>query len=189
MLTLKRIFIVLSLLLFVVVNTGFGQEETEDQTKSKKEQRKQDKDEMYAANLKAIQSLVADSSFVVEAYSLRGRNTVNYFVSPSTNFIKVDRDKVIIQTANSVGLGYNGLGGITIEGNIREYDIFNNDHGANVQIQFSSAVIGFSTLNISVNASGNANAYLRTAFGGYISFSGDFVGLSETSTYQGQSIL
>lgn len=156
---------------------------------AKKAEQKQKKAEQFAENLTAIKSAVNDSTFVIEANTLRGRHTFSQFVMPSTNFIKVNGKQAVIQTANSSAIGYNGLGGITIDGNIRKYEVFEEEHGVRVLIQLSSFATGFSTINVSVNASGHATASLSTGYGGYITYSGDFYSLDDSAAFEGMSIL
>ncbi|MTI22029.1 DUF4251 domain-containing protein [Fulvivirga sp. RKSG066] len=180
------------LLTTAVVLATISSSVAQDEKQSKEEKRaakKQAKKEQFAENMKVIESAVADSAFVIEADAIRGRYSANNFVMPTTNFVKIEGDEVVVQTANNFSAGYNGLGGITIRGSVREYSINERDESVNVFIQMSSATLGFSTLNIFINASGHASADLRTNQGGYVNFSGDLRLLEATSTFEGMPVL
>jgi len=174
------------LAVIILFTTGALKAQNKEQEKTDK---KKVREEKLAENLKAINSAVDDSVFVLEANMIRGRYTSNNFVSPNTNFIKVEGDEIVVQTADAFNAGYNGLGGITVRGNIREYEVRKDDGGVNVFIQMSSTVLGYSTVNISVNASGHASATVRTGFGGYANFDGDFRLLEDSGAFEGTSIL
>lgn len=62
------------------------------------------------------------SAAIYEAYGeMAFKNS--YPVSPTTNFVMVEGDKLTLQLGFTGRIGANGLGGITIEGNISSYDI------------------------------------------------------------------
>ncbi len=168
-----------------MISPIMAQEASPETAKSKKEQKK----EALAANLETIKKAARDSMFIIEANTLRGKNTFSQFVSPNTNFIKFDGNEVVIQTANPLIVGYNGIGGVTVTGEVSQYQLTEEKNGVRILVQMTSAVLGHSTLNISVSASGNSNAIVRTGYGGYLQINGDMRLLQESGYYEGMSIL
>lgn len=180
----KTKFLLLAVIVFLAASLASAQ----DTELSKKERKRQERKELLSENLKTIKSAVKDSAFVLEVDNIRGRHTFTNFVNPNTNFIQVAGDEITVQTANNHRIGYNGLGGITVSGTIRHYEIYQDDASIRLSIQMSSTALGFSTVNISINASGNATADIRTNFGGYAQFYGEFATLENSSTYEGITI-
>ena len=61
--------------------------------------------------------MVQNRQFVLQSHTLYSRRGQTAFVSPVTNFIAVDGDNAVIQLAfDNASPGFNGLGGITLEG-------------------------------------------------------------------------
>ena len=162
--------------------------------KTKKELRKQEKAEkklekerILKQNLDSIRSMVQSKTFALEVNMLRGRHsTIN--VLDANNFIKVNGDQVLIQTAFPHRFGFNGLGGITINGRITQYDIFEDDNNVRINMQVSTIELGHASLSITLNAPGNAWAYLRGNFGLQVSFNGQFAALDDTRQFEGMRL-
>ena len=69
---------------------------------------------------KAIEAL-KNGAFVLEADNVTFPNGITRYVSSTTNYVQVDNGDGIVQTAFSnfaYSPGPNGLGGVTVEGNI-----------------------------------------------------------------------
>ena len=65
------------------------------------------------------QALAADSTFVFNTNQIIFNNGISTSVSSVTNFISLNKNRVVIQIAFDIPyIGYNGLGGITVEGHI-----------------------------------------------------------------------
>lgn len=135
-----------------------------------------------------VNGLVKDQTYVLEATSLMGRYN-QVFVSPSTNFVSVVGDKITLQTANHFAIGYNGLGGITVNGIIRDYQINEGKKGISVFIQFSDPLLGFSTLNLDVQDGGFARARVQDNWGGRVIFQGQLVPVEESRVFKGTAIM
>ena len=60
-----------------------------------------------------------DSSFVFNTHQIIFNNGISTSVSSVTNFISLNKNRVVVQIAfDTPYIGYNGLGGITVEGHI-----------------------------------------------------------------------
>jgi hypothetical protein len=83
------------------------------------------------AYLKAIEALKT-GSFVLEANNVSFPNGIVRYVSSSTNYVQVDNGEGIVQTAfNNFAYtpGPNGLGGVTVQGNISGVELREDKHG------------------------------------------------------------
>lgn len=154
-------------------------------------ERKRLKQEENDKRLKALLSLVKNKAFVMEASTLRGKYSYSHQVSPNTNFIKIENDEVTVQTAGGFNPGYNGLGGITLNGKITDYEILSDEGETNISVlvYFTTPVLGASTLNLNIQPEGFANANITTNWGGRASFHGRVFGLEDNQVYEGMSIM
>lgn len=139
-------------------------------------QEKEARKAQLAQNMDTIRKMVKDKKFVLMADMIQGKRGSYNMHSPN-NFIKVEGDEIIIQTANSSYIGYNGLGGITIKGKITGYGIYENKNSIGANIQVSSAALGFTSVNLDVSANGNARAVVRANFGARATFIGNLASL------------
>jgi hypothetical protein len=181
--------LLLGLVMVFAVQAGWAQTSSREQRKIEKAEKKRLKEEEQRKNHELVISLVKDKTYVLEATTLSGRYGYQYQVSPTTNFVKIEGDQIVVQTANNFGIGYNGLGGITINGTIRDYQITNEKNGVTVFIRFADPVMGMSTLNMSIQESGYARATVLGNWGARATFQGQFTDLEESRVYKGRSII
>ncbi len=180
--------LLLVLVLLFTIQTGWAQSDRKEQRKIERAEKKRLKEEERIKNQELVLALMKDRAYVLEATTLMGRNR-QVRVSPSTNFVKIEGNQVVVQTANDFSVGYNGLGGITINGTIRDYQIREEKNGVAVYIQFSDPVLGHSILNLNVHGNGNASATVLGNWGGRATFQGELVPLEEARVYKGQPII
>lgn len=66
-----------------------------------------------------VLAALKDSTFVFNTNQIIFNNGISTSVSSVTNFISLNKNRVVIQIAFDIPyIGYNGLGGITVEGHI-----------------------------------------------------------------------
>ena len=181
--------LLLSFVFFVSFQTGWAQTDKKEQRKIERAEKKRLKEENKKKAQELVLDLVEDRTFVLEASTLAGRYGQQYIVSPSTNFVKVEGNQVIIQTSNSFGFGYNGLGGITINGNITDYQISKGKNGVSVFIQFTDPILGHSSLYLNVQENGISRATVSGNWGARATFQGQFVALEDARVFRGRSII
>lgn len=97
--------------------------EEKERKKAKKEEEKRlkkaRKEYMDSVEYSILRNAIDDMHFVIVADRLRFRRGGTANVNSTTNFILVQGDKATVQLAFEHGFsGLNGLGGITVEGNI-----------------------------------------------------------------------
>lgn len=124
---MKKVLLLTTWLLLSFTVTTFAQTSKEaraarrEMLKKEREARKAlEAQQDSIAYLKAVEALKS-GSFVLEANNVSFPNGVSRFVSSNTNYVQVDNGDGIVQTAfNNFAYtpGPNGLGGVTVEGNI-----------------------------------------------------------------------
>ena len=165
------------------------------QTAGNKKPSKQERKAMQARidslmNLKA-QSAINDTAFVIEADEVTFKRGYTVHVTSNTNFIAFCGDKAVVQVAFNVPWpGFNGLGGITLEGSVSGYKKTTDKKG-NIYIQANVNGVGISAqVFITLWNGGNqATASIQQNFrSGRITLSGNTVPLEESNIFQGTAI-
>ena len=124
---MKKVLFLTTLLLLSFTVTTYAQTSKEaraarrEALKKEREARKAlEAQQDSIAYLKAVEALKA-GSFVLEANNVTFPNGITRYVSSNTNYVQVDNGEGIVQTAFSnfaYSPGPNGLGGVTVQGNI-----------------------------------------------------------------------
>ena len=124
---MKKVLFLTTLLLLSFTVTTYAQTSKEaraarrEALKKEREARKAlEAQQDSIAYLKAVEALKT-GSFVLEANNVTFPNGITRYVSSNTNYVQVDNGEGIVQTAFSnfaYSPGPNGLGGVTVQGNI-----------------------------------------------------------------------
>lgn len=187
-----KIFL-LAIMFFFSVDAAMAQSDKlskKEQRKLERAEKKRLKNEERQRQQEQLMSLVEEQNFVLEATTIFGRYNDRYEVMPNTNFVKVDGNKVTVQTSNNFHVGYNGLGGITINGTITDYKIMpSKNNTVSVLIYFNSPVLGHSSLNLNISADGLARAMVVDNRGGRATFQGQMFDLENSRIFEGRSII
>lgn len=190
-----KLFIAILLITFSL--PGFSQESTENEVMNKKEQRNLEREHRLAEkraeeeeNRKMTKRMVHNQQFVLEADFIAGRTGSRYPVNSTLNFILLDSSDAVIQIGSNSGIGYNGVGGITIEGHVTKYELIEkqNKRGTSYSItMYVMSSLGTYDIQLWVSQSGNADAIIRGNFSGSVTYSGRLVPLEQSRIYKGMS--
>lgn len=183
------------LLLQVYSSVIYSQEDEsvmdEKQIKAlEKEKRQAEKKEEEEEQKKIVDYMVNNKKFVLEANYLSGTSGSRIPVNSTINFILIDSTKATIQLANSWGSGYNGLGGITVNGQITKYDMHKKEGKRGVSYTITLYVmstLGMYDIQFWVSQTGNADASISGNTYGRLNYSGKLVPVQLSRTYKGQS--
>ena len=124
---MKKVLFLTTMLLLSMTATTFAQSSKEARA-ARREALKKEREARRAleaqqdsiAYFKAVEALKA-GAFVLEADNVTFPNGITRYVSSNTNYVQVDNGEGIVQTAFSnfaYNPGPNGLGGVTVEGNV-----------------------------------------------------------------------
>lgn len=197
--------IIMALLLFFAIGTAQVQAQNakQQERQAKKEAKAKEKAdreaekqaraaqiaaENMAAFTKARQA-IEDRDFVLEGQQVQFARGDNFFVNPNTNFIQVQGKTATVQISSNYGTGANGLGGITVTGNMSDVT-YNVDVDGNVA--FSMMVLG-SSISAKVellmhNGSNTANVTVSPNFNSRrMTMVGAVVPSSESNVFEGVS--
>ena len=111
----------------------------------------------FAQAVAALQS----GSWALEASNITFNNGATNFVTPSTNYVSINNGTGTIQTAfdNTNVYSPNGLGGITLEGNISNEELQVDNEG---NVYYSYSILG-SNVSATVSVVITANSNQATA--------------------------
>ena len=141
---MKRV-IFASLLLCVLSHTVvFAQSTRKEREEAWREAREKRRAEAKALeairdSVSFVEALTAlqNGNWVLEADNVVFRNGLNKYVSPNTNYVAIKGGEGTVQTAfNNFVYSPNGLGGVTVEGNVSGTHI-QRDKDGNVYYNFS----------------------------------------------------
>lgn len=195
---MKKVLLV-TLLLFCISGVINAQQTRKEIREAKREaaRKKMEAEKALEAQQDSIafeKALVAlkEGSFVLEAENIMFPNGIIRYVTSSTNYVEVQDGQGIVQTAFSnfsYNPGPNGLGGVTVQGNISEPEIKTDKHG-NVFYNFSISGIAISaTISITLTGGTNeASAYISPNFNNNnITMTGHIVPYEESAVFQGMT--
>lgn len=181
-----RIIVFFIVIFLVNANYIIAQEEKKLSKKERKELKKQQQIEKK----QAIMALLDSKSWVIEAHTVFDRYNQSYQLNPSINFVGIKDDEGALQLGFNGLIGWNGVGGITIDGSVTKYEVKEGKGNSSptVNLRFQGRGIGSATINLTVNTSGQATARVNGDFGDRITFSGMIKSLEESIVYKGQSL-
>jgi hypothetical protein len=135
-----------------------------------------------------MKHLLEDQYFVLEADFL-GNGFERRPVVSTLNFITVDSTATVVQTGNNFGMGYNGVGGLTVEGRISKYTVNADKKRKSFTVTWNmSSTVGFYNVSMNVSASGRATATLTGNTSGRLVYDGWLIPGSESRTFTGGKI-
>lgn len=169
----------------------------ESYAQTKKEEKKKEKAAKKAAKIEAdsisnanLKMMVASKAFVLEANTLYARSGQSFILNSTTSFVGFDGKNSTIQLAFDQLVGWNGVGGVTLDGTIAKFEIIDNKKGFGftINVTVRQKVGGAVTMIFRVSSDGNARVDMSGTFGEKLTYQGRIVSLAETSVYKGTSL-
>ncbi|MRR19324.1 DUF4251 domain-containing protein [bacterium] len=185
---MKKIAASVVILLYAIA--AAAQEEvplTKQEKKALKEEQKRQNEAILATNTaEALKS----GQFVLKANQLRGRGGSMMNVNPTTNFVAVEGKDAYFQMASFTGVGYNGLGGVTLKGRITSFEMNEGKKNGSYTITMNTIGNGGNlTIMMNINKTGEmASASVTSNTGNRIDMYGVLVPWTGTGTqiYKGK---
>ncbi len=160
------------------------------EVKLSRQELKEARKAQLAANFNILDSLLKAKSFVLEADFLQNQYGDRIVVTPVLNFIKVNNDDGILQTGNNLGLGFNGVGGVTAEGSIGGWKIFKDPKKMTYNVQFSLLTqIGNYDVTMMVTADNIATATITGLGPGRLTWDGHLATVDNSRVFKGRNTI
>jgi hypothetical protein len=171
--------------LFLISLNGSSQ----DNKLSKEEQREARKAERLL-NFQALDTLIENKSFVLEADYLENQYGNRIPVLSNLNFIMLDSLKAVLQTGSNFRTGTNGVGGATAEGRIDGLKIVKNQKNLSYFLRFSvSTEIGMYDVSMTIFSDNRATATITGLTRGKLVYDGRIQALYNSSVYKGRNTI
>lgn len=192
---MKRILFMAALLSLLCSEVVMAQMTRQERREAWKEARAQRRAEQKAleevqdsvAFIKAVEALKT-GNWVLEADNVVFRNGMLRFVSSNTNYVAIQNGEGTVQTAfNNFVYSPNGLGGVTVQGQVSDQKISQDKHG-NIFMNFSIFGGAISaTLNLTLTGGTNeASVYISPNFNGNtLTMNGNLVPYDEATVFEG----
>ena len=178
---------ILILVAFLIPATLCAQDIQGNQ-KLTKEQRKELRKQKTLENRQKMVGLLKSKQWILEANTVYDRYNQSYILDPTINFVGINGKEAALQLGFNGVVGWNGVGGVTVEGTVTSYKVNEDKSGPSVSMRFSGRGAGSANIHVTVNSTGNATARVNGDFGSRITFQGQLVPVSESRVYQGQSL-
>ncbi|WP_299229461.1 DUF4251 domain-containing protein [uncultured Bacteroides sp.] len=182
-----RIIVSLFMLFALMVGNVHAQEFNEMTSAEKKIIQEKLDSLMFVEAEKAI----SEKDFTLEADKVVFKYGQTAFVESSTNFVSVNGDKSVVQVAfNIPASGPNGLGGITLDGTVSNYEV-KKDKKGNIQVSMNVLGTGISAMvDISLYSGSNkASVTILPNFSSNrMTLNGIIIPSSKSRVFKGRSI-
>ena len=158
--------------------------------KAERQDRKEKRKSEAMANFAILDSLLSQKSFVLEAYYLANQYGDRIPVSPTVNFIQVNSSRGILQTGIYQTLGYNGVGGVTTEGEIGTWKIYKNFKNYTYSLRFSlQTSLGIYDISLSVTSDNHARAVISGLTPGQLIYEGHLQSVGASRVFKGSNTI
>ena len=142
------------------------------------------------ANFNILDSLLKSKSFVLEADYLQNQYGNRRIVTPFLNFIKVNNTTGVLQTGTNLGMGFNGVGGVTAEGSIGGWKVYKNPKKLIYNVEFSLMTqLGSYDVSMMVTADNIATATITGLGPGMLTWDGHLATLDNSRIFKGQNTI
>lgn len=167
--------------LFFLTANGYSQD-----IKINRQEKKEARMAMLAENYRILDSLLTDKRFVLEADFLQNQIGDRVPVASRINFIKIDRDRGVLQTGNDLRVGYNGVGGVTAEGIVGAYKISKDKKSLSYKVSFNlQTKLGTYNVFMTVNSENRATATISGTRSGKLTWDGHLMTLDNSKVFKG----
>ena len=171
----------------------FGDQSTMTKQEARKAARAAHRKAMAAEQQQMFEQAVQclkDGSFVVEVDQLLFPRGLTKFVSSLTNFVSMNEGKAVIQIATSnFSPGANGLGGISVEGDVSNVTMSTSKRGIVYYNFMDQGAVVSATVNIQLSGDGNrATVTIYPNFNSNnLTMTGKLVPYDQSNVFQGQT--
>jgi hypothetical protein len=183
--------LVLGLVLAVLSVSSFAQEELNLQKEQKqiaRVQRKAEQARIKEEMVTLTKQMLESHKFVLEADYVGDGKGNRIPVNSTLNFVAIDSSKGVLQIGTPFGYGWNGVGGVTVEGDITKYELKeikgkrSNSYSLMIVLMGSSGIFD---VHFNISETGLADAIVSSTTRGQLKYTGNFVPLELSRVFKG----
>lgn len=184
---MKKLAVLSILLMFACL----GQIQAQTVKEITREQKKAEQEALDQMLFDEAKQAIDAKDFVLEADRVMFKYGTTAFISTNTNFVAVHGDKAVVQVAFNIPVsGPNGLGGVTVDGNVSGYKQTTDKKG-NIYVSMNVMGIGISAqVNIQLTkGSNNASVDINPNFNSNrFTLSGSLIPMFKANVFKGRSL-
>jgi len=165
-----------------------NQKTTKETKKEASERKKEEKKAEIERQYQHTDSLLTGRRFILEAQFLRNNIGQRVNVITTLNFISVDSLAGVIQVGNTQRVGYNGVGGVTVQGRVIDWKLVKDDKKKDFFLTMTiQGNIDIYDISMTIDYSGYTTATLNGVNTGKLIFEGNLVSRKGSSVFKGMS--
>lgn len=158
---------------------------TKEEKKALKKAKKEEQKLLREEALSNFETHAENREWVIEAYMVFDKKGQSYPMDPNINFVGVNKEEATFQLSFNGIMGWNGVGGVTLDGKIGKYTINKSKNVLTISMTAMGAGLGLVDILMTVSGDGNGSATVSGNWGDRITFKGKFVPLAESTVYKG----
>ena len=161
-----------------------------EQKKLNKELKKEQQADELAKSAEVVAAMVSYHKFVLEANSLRNKQGESLQVTSALNFVASDSITGVLQIGDDAGIGPNGVGGVTVQGEISDYKSSRHEKSGSYNVSYILRTpVGTYDVRMTAYPDSRAEATISNAtWGGRITFSGYLIPPGISRVYKGNAL-
>jgi hypothetical protein len=186
---MKRAFTIVLIALLTL--PAFTQELSKsEQRKLQKQLKKEQQAEERAKSAEVVTAMLTYRKFVLEANSLRNKQGESIQVTSALNFVAADSTTGVLQIGSDAGIGANGVGGVTVQGELSGYKFTLHEKSGSYNVSYYlRSPVGTYDVRLTAFPDGRADATISNAtWGGRITFSGYLIPPGLSRVYKGMAL-
>jgi hypothetical protein len=181
----KSVSFFLALGLLLISLNSYSQD-----AKPTREEKKQARKDLQRFNFQVIDSMIQSKSFVLEADFLENMRGSRVPVMSDINFVMVDQLRAVLQTGVSNNPRYNGVGGVTAEGQLSGLKIVKNEKNLSFYVRFTVVSdIGIYDVVMNIYSNKSARAEISGLTPGKLVYDGRIKSLNDSRVYKGRNTI
>ena len=155
-----------------------------------RQERKEVRKAQRTANYYMLDTLLHARNFVLVADYLKNQYGDMIPVSSMLNFIRINGNYGVIQTGSNFSRGYNGVGGVTAEGNVGNWEVFRDPKRFTHRLRFSLITnIGHYDVTMIVSSDNRATATVTGLWRGRLTWDGHLQTGGNSRVFKGQNTI
>lgn len=168
----------LSLVFALFIITAVNAQENNTKSKLTRKEKKELQKKQEIQDERMLADIIENRRFVLEATVMYDKYGQQIRVNRMINFVAVDSTSAAFQFGSASSVGVNGLGGVTIDGNITKYDVKTTYTGSaplykiEIFIMSRNDVI---TIQFDITSLRNARAVVKNSRGDRLVYAGEIV--------------
>lgn len=155
-----------------------------------REQKKELQERLDSLLFCEAEQAIQEKAFMLEADRIIFKYGQTAYVASNTNFVSVNGEEAVVQVAFNIPVsGPNGIGGVTVEGKVTNYEV-KKDKKQNIRVSMNVMGTGISArVDISLPHGGNnASVDITPNFNSNrMSLSGTLLPIEKSNVYKGRS--